>query len=307
LVNGADLRKEVMSMRFGTVAIEFMPALKRVIAGGSPDFSRVNMVEIVRETAAIEHIQVIEMPMEIEHMVPGSLTPEVISELAELKDELDISYTTHLPFWSIEASSFNDFIRSGSVDSMVHSIKLAKELEPEAHVLHSTGSLPVAYARQGFSESVNLIVRGYMTSFVMKSVEEIISKSEVNPRKLAIENVEFPFEFTRDVVDELDTSICFDTGHLLTKMSGDEPLSEFYKKHRDRITEIHLNDGVAERNEAGGHQDHMVLGTGDMPIREFLLELVNDKFEGPLILEMPYEDVIESLNTIHDSVPEALQ
>jgi hypothetical protein len=44
-----------------------------------------------------------------------------------------------------------------------------------------------------------------------------------------------------------------------------------------------------------------------MPIREFLLELVNDKFEGPLILEMPYEDVIESLNTIHDSVPEALQ
>ena len=87
-------------MRFGIVAIEFIPALKRIIAGGAPDFSRINMVEIVRETAAIEHIQVIEMPMEIEHMVPGSLTPEVISKLAELKDELGISYTTHLPFWS---------------------------------------------------------------------------------------------------------------------------------------------------------------------------------------------------------------
>lgn len=294
-------------MRFGIVAIEFIPALKRIIAGGAPDFSRINMVEIVRETAAIEYIQVIEMPMEIEHMVPGSLTPEVISKLAELKDELGISYTTHLPFWSVEASSFNDFIRSASVDSMVHSIKLAEELEPEAHVLHSTGALPVAYAKQGFSESVDLVVRGYMTSFVMKSIEEIVSKSEVDPRRLAIENVEFPFEFTRDVVDELDTSICFDTGHLLTKMSGDEPLSEFYKRHRDRITEIHLNDGVAEKNEAGGHQDHLVLGKGEMPIRDFLLELVNDKFEGPLILEMPTEEAIESLNTISNLVPEALQ
>lgn len=293
-------------MRFGVVAIEFIPAVQRIIAGGSPDFSRINMVEIVRETAAIEHVQVVEMPMEIEHMVPGSLTPEVISELAELKDELGFSYTSHLPFWSIEASSFNDYIRAGSVESMVHSIKLAEELEPEAHVLHSTGALAVAYAKQGFSENVNLVVRGYMTSFAMRSVEEIISKSEVDPRKLAIENVEFPFEFTRDVVDELDTSICFDTGHLLTKMSGDESLFEFYNKHRDRITEIHLNDGVAEKNEAGGHQDHMVLGKGDMPVSEFLLELINDKFEGPLILEMPHEETIESLNTIRDLVPEAL-
>ncbi|MFX1415213.1 MAG: cobamide remodeling phosphodiesterase CbiR [Promethearchaeota archaeon] len=296
-----------MSMRFGIVAIEFIPALKRVIAGDAPDFSRINMVETVREAAAIEHIQAIEIPMEIEHMVPGSLTPDVISELGELKDELDLSYTAHLPFWAVELTSFNDYIRSGSVDSNVHSIRLVESLEPEAYVLHSTGALAAEYSRQGFSERVNLVVQGYMNSFAMKSVEEIISKSEVDPRKLAIENVEFPFDFTRDIVDELNTSICFDTGHLLTKQCGDEPLSEFYRKQRDRITEIHLNDGLAEKDEAGGHQDHLVLGTGDMPVKEFLLELVKDKFEGPLIFEMPHEDAIESLSTIRNLVPEALQ
>ncbi|UCH04262.1 MAG: sugar phosphate isomerase/epimerase [Candidatus Thorarchaeota archaeon] len=296
-----------MSMRFGIVAIEFIPALKRVIAGDAPDFSRINMVEIVREAAAIEHIQAIEIPMEIEHMVPGSLTPDVISELGELKDELDLSYTAHLPFWAVELTSFNDYIRSGSVDSNVHSIKLVEDLEPEAYVLHSTGALAAEYSRQGFSESVNLVVQGYMNSFAMRSVEEIISKSEVNPLKLAIENVEFPFDFTRDIVDELNTSICFDTGHLLTKQCGDESLSEFYREHSDRITEIHLNDGLAQKNEAGGHQDHLVLGTGDMPVREFLLELVKDKFEGPLVFEMPHEDAIESLSAIRNLVPEALQ
>ncbi|UCH05044.1 MAG: sugar phosphate isomerase/epimerase, partial [Candidatus Thorarchaeota archaeon] len=225
----------------------------------------------------------------------------------ELKDELDLSYTAHLPFWAVELTSFNDYIRSGSVDSNVHSIRLVQSLEPEAYVLHSTGALAAEYSRQGFSERVNLVVQGYMNSFAMKSVEEIISKSEVDPRKLAIENVEFPFDFTRDIVDELNTSICFDTGHLLTKQCGDEPLSEFYRKHRDRITEIHLNDGLAEKDEAGGHQDHLVLGTGDMPVREFLLELVKDNFEGPLIFEMPHEDAIESLSTIRNLVPEALQ
>jgi sugar phosphate isomerase/epimerase len=297
----------VISVRFGVVAVEFIPAAERIVAGGTPDFSRINLVEIVREVMEIEHIQVVELPLEIEHLVPGSLTPEVISGLAELKDELGHSYTAHLPFWSIETSSFNDYIRSGSVDSIVHSIKLAEELEPEAHVLHPTGALAAEYARQGFSESMNLLVQGYMTSFAMRSVEEIISKSEVDPRRLAIENIEFPFEFARDIVDEFDTSICFDTGHLLTKQCGDERLSEFYKKHRDRITEIHLNDGVAEKKEAGGYQDHLVLGQGDMPVREFLLELVNDKFGGPLIIEMTTKEAIESLNTIRDVVPEALQ
>ncbi|MFX0044388.1 MAG: cobamide remodeling phosphodiesterase CbiR [Candidatus Hermodarchaeota archaeon] len=296
-----------MSMHFGIVAIEFIPALKRIISGSAPDFSRISMVEIVREAAAIEHIQAIEIPMEIEHMVPSSLTPEVVSELGELKDELGLSYTAHLPFWAIETSSFNDYIRSGSVDSNVHSIRLVENLEPEAYVLHSTGALAAEYSRQGFSESVNLVVQGYMNSFAMKSVEEIISKSEIDPRKLAIENIEFPFDLTREIVDELDTSICFDTGHLLTRQCGDEPLSEFYRKHRDRITEVHLNDGLAEKSEAGGYQDHLVLGTGDMPVREFLLELVKDKFEGPLVFEMPHEDAIESLNAIRNLVPEALQ
>ena len=75
-------------MRFGAVAIEFMPAVQRILTDGVPDFSRLNLVDIVREVVGIEHIEVVELTMEMEHMVPGSITPEVISKLVDLKDEL---------------------------------------------------------------------------------------------------------------------------------------------------------------------------------------------------------------------------
>lgn len=292
-------------LRFGAVAIEFLPAVQRVLGDGVPDFSRLNLVDIVREISEIKHIEVIEFTIEMEHMVPGSINPEIISQLADVKDELGFSYTVHLPLWSIELSSFNDFIRLGSVQSICHSIELSKPLEPEAYVLHATGALAAEYARDEYPEAMHLLACGYLNSFAMKSVEEIISKTEIDPRRLAIENIEFPFEFTREVVDELDTGICFDTGHLLTKQSGDESVFEFYRKHRDRIVEVHLNDGI-DTKTPGKHEDHLVIGKGELLVRDFLLELKKDAFNGPLIFELTTEEVIESLQTIKEVVPEVL-
>lgn len=292
-------------MRFGAVAIEFLPAVQRIIADGVPDFSRINLVDIVREVVGIEHIEVIELTMEMEHMVPGSITPEIISRLVDLKDELGHSYTVHLPIWSIELATFNDFIRSGGVESICHSIRTSEPLEPEAYVVHASGSLAAEFLRNNHSEAMHLLVCGYMTEFSMKSVEEIISKTEIDPRKLAIENIEFPFEFTHDIVDEYDTGICFDTGHTLTKQSGDESVLEFYRQHRDRIVEVHLNDGI-DIKTPGKYEDHLIIGKGELPVRDFLLELRKDDFKGPLIFELTTEEVIESLQTIKEVVPEVL-
>jgi sugar phosphate isomerase/epimerase len=144
-----------------------------------------------------------------------------------------------------------------------------------------------------------------MTEFSMKSLEEIISKTEIDSRKLAIENIEFPFEFTRDIVDEYDTGICFDTGHALTKQSGDESVLDFYRQHRDRIVEVHLNDGI-DTKTPGKYEDHLVIGKGELPVRDFLLELKKDGFKGPLIFELTTEEVMESLDEIKKVVPEVL-
>jgi sugar phosphate isomerase/epimerase len=108
-------------------------------------------------------------------------------------------------------------------------------------------------------------------------------------------------------VDEYDTGICFDTGHALTRYSGDESVIEFYKAHKDRIIEFHLHDGIYEEREGAViHDDHIALGTGEMPIRELLMEVAKDKFNGPVIFELTSTETIESLRKIKEVVPEAL-
>jgi sugar phosphate isomerase/epimerase len=113
----------------------------------------------------------------------------------------------------------------------------------------------------------------------------------------------------REVVDDLDTGICFDTAHLLAEMSGTESVMEFYETHKDRISEIHLQDAARDDDEMAVQEDHVALGRGkmsDVVLREFLLELIKDKFNGPLIFELTRNEAIESLAHIRRVVPEVL-
>ena len=294
-------------MRYGLVPLEFAPTVDRIIVDGVPDLSQFNIVEIVRDVLQMEHISVIEVSMDIAHIIPGSLTSKIITQLAELKDEFGRSYTVHLPLWSVELASFNEPVRKGSVESIVESIRLAEPLEPECYVLHSTGPLAAEFSKLDFSKAMVNVICMAMARFSARSVEEILTQTEIEPRQIAVENVEFPFEVTRSIIDEYDLSICFDTGHLLTKYSGDESVFEFYKEHKDRITELHLNDGTYREVEGVPiHEDHIALGTGELPVREFLEELLRDDFDGPMIFELTNEEVRQSLQLIEDLIPTAL-
>ena len=298
---------ELTYLRYGLSPFEFEPIYKQIIGDGIPDFSRFDVVDYIRGCVEIDHIDVIEVSMDAAYALPGSLTPQTIEKLVDLKDELGHSYTTHLPLWSIELSSFNEPVRKGSVKSIVETMKLVEPLDPEVYVLHATGSLASEFSSLNYEKSMLSMICMLMSGFSAQSVEEIITQTEINPRKIAIENFEFPFDITREVVDEYDTSICFDTGHVLAKYSGDESLTDFYKTHKDRIVEIHLHDGsYKEINGIPVPTDHIALGHGEMPIREFLMELVKDDFKGPIIFELTHDETNESLERIKKVVPEAL-
>jgi sugar phosphate isomerase/epimerase len=295
-----------MPLRFGVVPLEFGPATERVIVDGVPDFSRFDVVEIVRD-AVEEGYRLIEVSMDLEHILPGSLTPESITKLAELKDELGHSYTAHLPFWSVELATFNQTVRRGSVDCIVNSIKLVEPLEPESYVLHSTGALAMEFSKLGYSPMIMKVINNYLAGYSAESIEEILSRTEVDPKKIAVENIEFPFEYTREVIDAYDLGICFDTGHLLCRFSGTESLVEFYRTHKDRIIELHLQDGFYKNVEGVAvTDDHMALGCGEMDVKAILTELVKDNFSGPIIFELSREEAKESMSKIREEVPEAL-
>ncbi|MGQ4912177.1 MAG: cobamide remodeling phosphodiesterase CbiR [Candidatus Thorarchaeota archaeon] len=294
-----------MSLKFGITPLDFVPTAERVIVNGVPDFSRFDIVDVIRE-AVDGGFPVVELTMDIVHIVPGSLSPGVVERLADLRDELHHSYTVHLPFWSLELASFNDDIRKASVASIVKAIEVVEPLNPESYVLHTTGALGAEFSSKGFPAHLHRLVCALLTGFSATSVEEIITATEINPRLLAIENLDFPFEFTQDVVEEYDTSICFDVGHLVSKQSGTESIIEFYRAHKNRIIEMHLHDGTYQEVDGFPHRtDHIALGEGEMPISDFFTELVRDKFDYPLIFETSTREAELSLERIRRLVPSA--
>ena len=298
-----------MSLRFGITALEFKEVAGRVVIDGIPDFSRLDVVDIIRDTFSDDY-SILEISMDVKNVVPGSFTPETISRLVDLKEELGHSYTVHLPFWSIELASFNEHVRMGSVDSTIDAIELSKPLEPEAYVLHTTGDLAADFSSLNYGDTLVRLISTLFAGYAASSLEDIISRTEIDSRKLAIENVDFPFDILRELVDDLDTSICFDTAHLVARMSGTESVMDFYRTHRDRITEIHLQDATyKEYDGAIARNDHIALGhgvMGDATLRELLTELVKDKFAGPIIFELTKDEANESLDLIRKVVPEVL-
>jgi sugar phosphate isomerase/epimerase len=298
-----------MPLRFGITAMEFQATAQQIIVDGLPDFSRLDVVKIVRDCIQ-EGYSIAELTMDAQHIIPTVFTPESISRLIDLKDELGHSYTSHLPFWSIELASFNDHVRRGCVESMVESIELIKPLDPEAYVLHTTGELGAYVSSLQYGENVVQLLCTLLAGYASSSIDEIISRTEIDPRKIAIENVEFPFDIMYPVIDDLDTSICFDTAHLLSQMSGIESIMDFYRTHKDRISEIHLQDGTITKYDGViAREDHIALGRGimgDSVLREFLLKLVKDNFDGPLIFELTKDEAKESLNLIKRVVPETV-
>jgi sugar phosphate isomerase/epimerase len=120
-------------LKFGIEFPRFEDTATRILADGVLDFSRFDVVDMMREKVGLGY-EVIEISMDLGGILPGSLTPESIKQLVDLKDELNHSYTVHLPLWSVEPATFNEEVRKGSVNSIVNAIELAEPLNPEAFV-----------------------------------------------------------------------------------------------------------------------------------------------------------------------------
>jgi len=290
-------------MRFGIMPLDFGEIMSNILRGGTIDFSKFRFPEIVKRSIkrGFHHI---EITLDLSYVVPGSLNETVIDELGKIGDEEGVSYSVHLPLWSIEPASPNEHIRRASVESLIDSIKLVNTLQPESYVHHSTGALAAEFSRLILPSTYGDLVNRSMASYSDQSVGELLSRTSIPSRRLALENVEFPFSLTRETVDLFDLSICFDTGHLLAGYSGETPVVEFLERHFDRIVELHLHDGFhRETGEQIMRRDHLPLGAGDLPISDLFGFLEGEGLDGPLVFELPYDDAVKSLETIRRLCP----
>jgi sugar phosphate isomerase/epimerase len=296
-------------MRFG------INTLQREIlfpSGLSPEetFARVASLDHAKVAAELSAhgFGVVEISGDMAIFLPHTLAPQAIEGLAEVKESTDLSYTVHLPLWSVEPSTPLAAVREGSLKALVGAIQATLPLQPEVFVLHATGALAAEFYHMDLPALARNFTLRQFQSNARETIQKLLRETDVSSRRIAIETIEFPYDLTLELAEDLDLSICLDTGHILAGFSGPIGLQDALERCLPRLAEIHLHDapwqGPAQKIVYG--QDHRPLGTGDLDILGLLDRLIEADFDGPTVFELTIEEAVASLEVIRAIRPAAL-
>lgn len=238
--------------------------------------------------------------------LPDTLAPPTVERLRQLQAHSDVAYTVHLPLWSVEPSTPLAAVRHGSVNAVVDTIRATQSLDPEVYVLHATGALAAEFYRMDLPDMAKGFILRVFQGNAADSLRTILKETGIPSRKLAIETVEFPFDFTLELAEDLDLSICLDTGHVLTGFSGPVELFQALERCLPRLGEIHLHDAPWQGpgHVIGYGRDHRPLGSGDLDVGRLLDRILEVGFAGPLIFELTIEEALASLESIRIMRPD---
>jgi sugar phosphate isomerase/epimerase len=286
-------------MRFGIMAMQ----MGLLVPPGQPpeqilaNITNFDHADLVSRLAA-EGFNPIELGGDLSLFLPHTFSPAAIDKLLELKTN-GITYTVHLPLWSVEPSTPLGPVRRGSVEAVTEILRATQPLDPEVYVLHATGALAAEFYNMHISEIARAFLLRQFQSGARESLKQILAETGVPSRKIAIETIEFPFDLTLELADELDLSICLDTGHVLAGFPGWFDFFDVLEKCLPRLAEIHLHDSKRmPQGQRGYGEDHKPLGRGDLELGRLL--------EGPLIFELQLEEALESLNVVKQTCPQVL-
>ncbi|MHA1369686.1 MAG: cobamide remodeling phosphodiesterase CbiR [Promethearchaeota archaeon] len=268
------------------------------------NLNRIDAIEIVRAAVIAHGIKIIELPADANYILKDILA-NAVDGLRSLRDELDLTYTVHLPFIQMHLCSFNDRIRQASIDTIVETIKICEKIgDINQYVLHVTSELEDQIGSFDIEKNYKSLVWGIFLENGYQSLEEIIAKTDINPKRICIENNEgIPFSETYDIlIDDLDLSICLDVGHAI--LQGEEsPLDILRRWGPERVHEIHFHNvhRVKIANRVEIKADHHGLGMGILNIDDFLDYLVDIGYPHPVLLEiMTQKEIAESLALLRE-------
>jgi len=275
-----------------------MPAWARQKGSAQPALPSADAAILVESIADLG-FSLIELNTDLNVFFPDSFGVPTIRRLQALKESRGLSYTVHLPLWSVEPSTPVQWVRQGSVEALVDAVLRLSPLEPEVYVLHATGALAAEFSTMAtVPDEARPLVVGMFQRHAAHSVEELLRRTRLPSRAIAVETIEFPFDLTLALAEELDLSLCLDTGHVLAKYPGPISFEEAVRRSLPRLAEIHLHDGYYHPQPDGTFRrgDHLPLGEGELPL-DFLLDTLKEAaFEGPVIFELTIEEAKASLD-----------
>jgi sugar phosphate isomerase/epimerase len=245
----------------------------------------------------------IELGGDLGMFIPNVYSPESVMKLGALKAD-GLSFTLHLPLWSVEPSTPLAPVRKGSVEAVVQAIQATRPIEPEVYVLHATGALAAEFYNMKISEMARMLILRQFQSGARESIKTILEQTGLPGRRLAIETIEFPLDMTLELAEEFDLSVCLDTGHVLAGFPGWFDFFEVVEKLLPRLAEVHLHDCKKMPPGVRGYgEDHKPLGQGDLELGRFLDRLAAANFTGPLVFELKIDEALESLKVVRSIRP----
>ncbi len=296
-------------MRFGIMAMQMealLPPVNHIQEAlqHAATFSHAGLIRRLHTAG----FSLIELGGDLGMWFPQTFTAPAIEELADLKAKLGLSFTVHLPLWSVEPSTPLQPVRLGSVQALTDCIRATLPLQPECYVLHATGALAAEFYQMRLPPAgKGLILRQFQQN-ALQSIQEVLQQTGLPSRKLAIETIEFPLDLTLEMAERLDLSICLDTGHVLAGFAGTLDLFGVLDQVLPRLGEIHLHDcpRPTDTSKPAYGLDHQPLGKGDLDTGRLLNRLSDAGFKGPIIFELTVPEALSSLQVIQELRPDLL-
>jgi len=229
-----------------------MPITRDRIAACTIAYPDLDLAEAARLQS--ETFRAVEVTFDYGISLP--LRDGVIADLAAVQVGQGLHYAVHLPL-SIQFASPNPLLRAASVQTVAETIDACAPLAVDAWVLHVTPfhsiERPITSRERAAAQRDVAVVNA------TNSVRDLLDRTGLPSRTLAVENLGFPFAYIDSLLEACDTGVCCDIGHLLA--AGVDPVP-FIERYASRICHIHLHDVIEGRDHRGLGSGH---GSIDLP------------------------------------------
>jgi sugar phosphate isomerase/epimerase len=200
----------------------------------------------------------------------------VITELSRLAEAFDLTYDVHLPT-DIAISDRDPGHQKHAVETIIKVMERVAPLCPSAQILH----LPF------FERSLEKNDLKIWQDRVRSNLGKILSA--VGPGdNIAIETLDYPFEWVDDIILDTDLKVCLDLGHLI--VHGFD-IEKAFDKYALKTAIIHLHGVENDR-------DHLSLDRLPEKFIEPIFRILK-RFSGVVSLEIfSFENLKSSLKCL---------
>jgi sugar phosphate isomerase/epimerase len=218
-----------------------------------------------------DEIELVLFESEAQDNLPGE---SEINALKGLSLHQDVGFNIHLPI-DIFLGDRSEEVRSKAPSIVKRMIERTLPLDPYAYILHFD------LRNKNGEEETDLEA---WHRRLIQSIKEILEYG-IEPKRISIETLGYPFEWIEDIIREFGLSICLDIGHIL--IHGRD-LRLYLERYLPRASIIHLHgfqNGI----------DHLGIDRLPEPFLKLILSFLRD-YKGTVSIEVfSIEDLKRSL------------